>query len=399
MGFYLATKNPKKHKEESLSGLMRFFGLCPAFRLDPGRSCTVQLRYDGTGTVPDSETVLGHTQGENMTKKIDRDTTSSMKALTLYSLLLFSARRYSLTELSERLKCSKPTVLRLIEAIDSGRSLHVRVETEKVGGQSYYWATRPETKPQVSLDAKSIQELVLCRDMLWNVMPAALRNEIGATIERTTVLLGNFDERESALHSVAGSAAKGMVDYSPHQAVLNTLLEALHSRQIVTLVYRAHDQPQGKTMAVAPLRLVTHRESLYLLARREQDLGKTEGFFEPRLAVQRIESATITERAFTPPASTTLHEGHFGFMPGKAFQVVVEADAPVAPYLRERLWSKEQKFADMEGGQLRLEFSATSEGEVVSWVLSFGGAVRLITPETLRSQVQSNARNIALAHI
>lgn len=369
-----------------------------SFALIPTCPVPYNFAIDGAVGVPDSETILDHTQGESMTKKLDRDTTSSMKALTLYSLLLFSARRYSLTELSERLKCSKPTVLRLIEAIDAGRSLHVRVETEKVGGQSYYWATRPETKPNVALDAKSIQELVLCRDMLWNVMPAALREEIGATIERTTVLLGNFDERESALHSVAAPSAKGMVDYSSHQTVLATLLEGLHKRRIVELVYKAHDKPEGKAMTVAPLRLVTHRESLYLLARREQDLGKKDGFFEPRLAVQRIESAAMTERTFTPPATKAEHGGHFGFMPGKAFPVVVEAEASVVPYLRERIWSADQKFAEMEGGRLTLIFSATSEAEVASWVLSFAGEVTLITPKELRNEIGARAGKMTGMH-
>ncbi len=333
-----------------------------------------------------------------MAKKLDQDATSSMKALTLYSLLLFSGKRYSLTELAVRLECSKATVLRLIDAIDAGRSLHVRVETEKKGKQSFYWATRPESKPNVALDAKSIQDLVLCRDMLWNVMPAALRAEIGATIESTTVLLGNFEERETALHSVAAPAAKGMVDYSQHQAVLATLLEALHARHIVELVYKAHDRPEGKAMSVAPLRLVTHRESLYLLARREQDLEKTEDFFEPRLAVQRVESAAMTEREFVPPATKSDQGGHFGFMPGKPFQVVVESEARVAPYLRERIWSGDQEFSDLDAGRLKLVFSATSEAEVVSWVLGFAGEVTLLEPLAIRERIGQRARELATAH-
>lgn len=333
-----------------------------------------------------------------MARKLDQDATSSMKALTLYSLLLFSGKRYSLSELAARLECSKATVLRLIDAIDSGRSLHVRVETEKVGKQSYYWATRPEAKPNVALDAKSIQELVLCRDMLWNVMPTVLREEISATIEQTTVLLGDYSERETALHSVAAPAPKGMVDYSLHQEVLSNLLEALHGRKIVELVYRAHDRPEGKAMAVAPLRLVTHRESLYLLARREKDLDKTEGFFEPRLAIQRIEAATLTARSFVTPLTATQDGGHFGFMPGTPFNVVAEADAIVAPYIRERIWSSDQQITDLGEGRIRLKFSATSENEVISWVLGFAGQVTLQEPPALRKQIEMCARGLAGSH-
>jgi predicted DNA-binding transcriptional regulator YafY len=114
--------------------------------------------------------------------------------------------------------------------------------------------------------------------------------------------------------------------------------------------------------------------------------------------VQRIESAAMTERSFTPPATRVDHDGHFGFMPGKPFQVVVEAEARVAPYLRERIWSGDQKFAELEGGRLMLVFSATSENEVVSWVLGFAGEVKLMSPKNLRSQIGERAGNLAQQH-
>lgn len=333
-----------------------------------------------------------------MAPKRDLDTTASMKALMLYSLLLFSGRRYSLTALAERLGCSKATVMRLVQHIELARSLHVRVESEVENRQRYYWAASPAKKPNVTLGAREIQELVLCRDLLWNLLPSGLRAEVGATIDRTAVLLEDYDSREAALRSVAMQVFKGSVDYSAHEEILVVLMEALHERRVVELVYRAHDQPAGKPMAVAPLRLMAHRDALYLLARREQDLDKKEGFFEPRLAVQRIQSAAITVRTFPPVKAKAEDAGYFGFIPGKPFKVVVEADAPVAPYIRERHWSRDQKFSEIDGGRLKLAFSATSESEVVSWVLGFAGQVQLITPATLRTQIASRGAAIGAAH-
>jgi predicted DNA-binding transcriptional regulator YafY len=333
-----------------------------------------------------------------MARKRDQDATASMKALMLYSLLLFSGRRYSLSELARRLECSKATIMRLVEHIEVARSLHVRVETDVVNRQRYYWAATPAQKPNVALGAHEIQELVLCRDLLWNLLPAGLRNEVGTTIDRTTVLLDDFEARDSALNSVAMQAFKGSVDYSDHEEILKTLIEALHSRRIVALVYRAHDQPSGKAMAVAPLRLVSHRDALYLLARREQDLQKKDGFYEPRLAVQRIESASLTERSFPPLKAAAEDAGYFGFMPGTPFQVVVEAKAPVAPYIRERTWSRDQRLTNRKDGRLTLKFSATSESEVVSWVLGFAGQVKLIAPEVLRKQIADRGAAIGEAH-
>src|SRR5690606_15978111 len=124
----------------------------------------------------------------------------------------------------------------------------------------------------------AIQDLALCRDMLTHLLPPQLRQEIGATIHQTTVLLDDFDAREAALAPVTLALAKGAVDYSAHQDILATVLEGLRQHRIVDVTYTAHHRSEGKSMTVAPLQLVTHRDSLYLKARREKDLGKKDGF-------------------------------------------------------------------------------------------------------------------------
>ena len=148
-------------------------------------------------------------------------------------------------------------------------------------------------------------------------------------------------------------------------------------------------------MAVAPLRLVTHRESLYLLARREQDLAKTNDFFEPRLAVQRIESAAMTVRTFTPPATKIDHGGHFGFMPGKPFRVVVEAEARVAPYIRARVWHASQQISDAEEGGLRVTMNVCHDWALRSWLLSWGAFARVISPAGLAAEIKSDLQSAA----
>jgi len=334
-----------------------------------------------------------------MAKKRDRDATPAMKALTLYSLLVFTGRRYSLIELADILGCSKPTVLRLVQQIESTRTLHMQVGTEVVGRQRYYWSIRAAIKPNVSLTAKAIQSLVLCHDMLAHLLPAPFREEINAAINQTTVLLDDFEGRDIALTSVAIARTKGAVDYSPHQETIAVLLEGLHGHRIVDLVYRAHDRKAGKAYAVAPLQLVTHRDSIYLRARREKDLGKKKGFFDPTLAVHRIEGATLTKRTFTPPAQTKEDDySVFGFMPGERFAVAVTAQPPVVPYLRERIWSHDQVVTELPGGGIEMRFSATSESEVVSWVLGFAGQMTLQEPAGLRARIAECGAAMAASH-
>ena len=98
-------------------------------------------------------------------RKRNPDTTRAMKALSLYSLLLFSGRRYSLPELEKLLECSKPTVQRIIQDIESTRGLHAPIMTEKIGGLMFPMAARhiPDFNPvfeQFANDLKKEAETI-----------------------------------------------------------------------------------------------------------------------------------------------------------------------------------------------------------------------------------------------
>ena len=65
-----------------------------------------------------------------MPSKWDSDATPAGKAVTLFTMLLFNNRAFSLTELSspDRLNVSKPTVLRLIKQLEQACVGNIRRE-------------------------------------------------------------------------------------------------------------------------------------------------------------------------------------------------------------------------------------------------------------------------------
>jgi predicted DNA-binding transcriptional regulator YafY len=63
----------------------------------------------------------------------------------------------------------------------------------------------------------------------------------------------------------------------------------------------------------------------------------------------------------------------------------------VATYVRERVWSSDrEKTWDENGDLLRRSFGASSEDELISWILSFGANGRLLEPEKLVEKVVKN---------
>lgn len=320
-----------------------------------------------------------------MPEKKDPHASPAMKVLRLYAMLLFSGRKFSLSELARKCGCSKQTVLRMIEQINLSK--WEQVDSWEEDGQRYYRAKAPPQRPNLSLDVEAIQHLLLCRDIVWHLLPEAFRQEIEQTIAKATVLLPDFGDRSEALVSLARNYSKGVIDYSERQEMLQTLLEAIQKHLICEVGYRASSNKTSQ-MAIAPLRLIAYRDGLYVKGRLEKALASPDGYFDPILAVHRIESFRVTDRTFERPKNRSKRNGRtFGFMPGEAFAVKVRFKQPAACYVAERVWSDGQKLTPRRDGSLDLQFTATSQPEVISWVLSFGREAELLEPAHLRQQI------------
>ena len=130
--------------------------------------------------------------GGKMPKKHSEKNCPSEKILKLYSTLLFSGREFSLTELADLLDCSKPTILRMIATLELNEK---PIIPNKHGKQNYYKLAQPLNRPKASLNARDIQNLVLCRDMIMHMLPASIKQEIEMTLGYTTTLLTDFEKQ------------------------------------------------------------------------------------------------------------------------------------------------------------------------------------------------------------
>lgn len=153
------------------------------------------------------------------------------------------------------------------------------------------------------MDVEAIQHLLLCRDIVWHLLPPAFRQEIEQAISKTTVLLPDFGHRTEALASLARNYSKGVIDYSKCQEILKSLLDAIQKHRICEVKYRASSNKISE-MALAPFRLIAYRDGLYVKGRLEKALASAEGYFDPTLAVHRIVSLNATLRTFDPPGIT-----------------------------------------------------------------------------------------------
>ena len=59
-----------------------------------------------------------------------------------------------------------------------------------------------------------------------------------------------------------------------------------------------------------------------------------------------------------------------------------------------RQWHPSQQLSVGKGGRLTMTLRVADTREVLGWILHFGSGVRVIRPESLREEVQEEARKI-----
>ena len=99
----------------------------------------------------------------------------------------------------------------------------------------------------------------------------------------------------------------------------------------------------------------------------------------------------MTDRPFEFPKDYDFEKvfnTHFGIIKDEAFKVTMEFKGFAAVYVAERVWSPDQKIVKSGDEAIRLTFSASSEPELVAWVLWFGDEAKVLRPKWLVKKVR-----------
>jgi predicted DNA-binding transcriptional regulator YafY len=327
-----------------------------------------------------------------MPPKHDQYATPAQKILGLFGLFVFTGGKYSLPRLAKMLNCSKQTVLRMIEQIE--RSHEVQMDSWLESGLRWFRVRTPPVRPKLSLTPERIQHLVLCRDMVWHLLPESLRGEIETTIAQSTVLLPDLDERSRALTSVTRARVKGAIDYTPFQETIDSLFQAIRGKRVCRILYQSPNRKEPKVHHFAPMKMLSYREALYVSGFEVTEKGTPEKIKTITMCVHRMKEIEISKRKFDILDEDEGGEGYFGFMQEEPFRVKVKFSPEVAAYVRERKWSEDQIIKELKNRKVVLEFTAQSRAEVISWVLGFGSNAEVIKPREMKDEIRQEVARL-----
>jgi predicted DNA-binding transcriptional regulator YafY len=236
----------------------------------------------------------------------------------------------------------------------------------------------------------------MCKTFSEHLLGKDFFEEATRALEKSQADLAQ-QNRPTDRHFAAFKA--GGIDYTPHQDTIRTLIEAMDGCNICRITYKSILTSRAKTFYIKPLKIFSYKDSVYLHAHLARCPGKPfrEPEFNPLLAVHRIKKVEKTERLYEFPKDydfERVFQHNFGVIQNGTFEVEVAFTGWSARYVAERIWSADQKII-RNNGQTVLSFSASSEPEVVSWVLSFGSEAALLKPKRLQKDIKDTISALA----
>ena len=335
-----------------------------------------------------------------MPNKKDADATYGEKLIKLFADLLFTGQRKSLSDLSEMLNCSKKTVTRLVN--DITKMYSVVIHQEKIGRQNFFWIERPEKMPLIPMSGEEIAALEMGRAFARNLLGEAYSQNAKTGLQKSLSLLPD-DEAQSWPHEFF-SLADGQIDYTQFREMLDKLMKAKSEQKVCCVQYQKLMADEPKTVHIMPLTIFSHKDTIYIHSRycTKAGLPDQEKDADLMLPLHRFHDVQVVETTFDHPKKFDFMEafaGSFGLIHKKVFKAEVEFTGWSARYIAERQWSPDQKIVKKrDGNGIRLEFSASSDSELIGWVLSFGDEARLVKPARARKKLVEKLEGMVAAY-
>lgn len=308
--------------------------------------------------------------------------------------LLESPRGVTFDELRERLPADYTrharTVRRDLEALESAGFPLV---SEQVDGY-VRWRLMDGVRqaPALSLSPTELMALVMSRALLKPLAGTHIQAALDSAMAKASNLLppGSLDYMQRVQNAFAVGLGPHKT-YKRHRDTIDRLTQAVDKHRTVQARYFSASRARMTRREIDPYRLWYASGGLYLV-------GYCHLRKEPRMfAVERITSVTLTDHPYQLPLGFDLDafvQDALTVMRGPRIEVELLFDKPTAAWVKDRIWHPSQRLMRLSGGRLRMTLSLAETRELIGWILSFGGGVRVVKPDRLRMAVEAEARRI-----
>jgi predicted DNA-binding transcriptional regulator YafY len=307
-------------------------------------------------------------------------------ATRLLSLIFLLQSRACIkaSELAEELGVSKRTVHRYIKMLEE---MGIPVYSER-GPHGGFSLVRGYKLPPLIFTAEEATVLYMGANLVERIWGQLYKDAITAVTAKLDNVLPD-DLREEVAQTQQRLVISGLMakDYRPWAATMHALRECIAEHRRVRITYRSFEL-QETCRDVAPYALTFRAGLWYLVAHCHlRDAMRT-------FRVDRIQDLQRLATRFTVPQDFSAQAYIERTMRFEAkYTVVIHLNASVAPHVRE-YHSHWMELTDHDDGSVTATFDVSELTWATGWVLSYGGAARVLEPPELIAQVKAQAHAV-----
>lgn len=298
---------------------------------------------------------------------------------------ILRARRTPISRqaLMDELGCSQATLYRLVAELRDSMGAPLEQDEETRGFYYDRSLAGHFELPGLWISPDELQALLIARQVLGDVQPGLLQDELQGVQDRINQLLDrqglNFSAQPERIH-IRKDAGRPVPS-----ALFEDVLEALFQRQRLVIEYHGRRRDAQTRRSVSPQRLTSYRDRWYLDAwcHEAEDLRS--------FALERIRSMTRLDepaREIDPAALREHLDAAFGIFSGPVEHTAQLRFSPeAARWASEEVWHPQQQGRWLSDGSYELEVPYGNDRELLMEIRRYGSDVEVLAPKMLRERL------------
>jgi len=303
----------------------------------------------------------------------------------LHGLLTNRRPPISVTEIMDKLECSKATATRCIEELRN--YLNAPLDYDRKRGGYFYnqqHAEKPYELPGLWFSAEELNGLLIFQQILQNISPGLLSQQISRLQQRIDDLFkiqhhspSNISQKIKRL-----SIGRRLKDDAQFKKTATALF---NSKQINIHYSGRGDNTTQTDRTISPQQLIYYRDNWYIAAfcnyRNELRV----------FAIDNISSAKILEQTAEFIDHKQLEQfltSSYGIFSGIAQHTAgLDFSKPRAKWVADESWHPNQQGKWLDNGNYQLSIPFNDSRELIMDILKHGAEAEVIAPEFLREAV------------
>ncbi len=249
--------------------------------------------------------------------------------------------------------------------------------------------------PALGFSATELMALLLSRNLLRPLEGTEIQAALSSALSKASAALPpQGHEYVRAMEQMFSVGLGPHKNYREHKQTIALISQAIDKRRTAQIRYFSASRNLTGRREVDPYHLWFAAGGLYLIAycHLRQDVRL--------FAVERVRSISLTDHPYQMPLGFNVEEyvrDALMVMRGRRIEVELLFSKTAAAWVKDKSWHPSQETKLLKDGRLKMTLKVADTDELVGWILSFGSQVRVVRPDSLRSNVTNEAKRILQA--